>query len=714
MADALAACMTTWTFARAQIVRWALVLAIAPGCEADDRAPPVEPAADASAADDAAVPPADAAPPPVDGAPSPTDASPIDASPIDGSPIDASPIDASPIDGSPDDAATTPDAGSGAMDAGVAPSIIEPPDGTALRARRQTFAWTGAGSDYRVRVGTAPGAADLHESPPLGDATSLTVDDLPLTGVPIYVQLLSGPPDARVSTMNRYQAPMRRGLAVIVDFADRRLEDHRGGGMKSLADVATQLRAMEAHWDWLSRGREKAEWEVIRVKLEQDMTPWAFPYWWDFRDEVVRQTLKQVRLADHDVNSDGVLDAIWAIVSNGDTELRYVIGGASRHLGAAIFVDGQASLSVQVGATGNFNHEFAHTMELPDLYGPYGTLGDLTVMASSWPTPPNDFTAFERVHLGWVEPVVIGETTADVLVPKADDHMFALKIETPYPGEHFLIEYRTPPGSGFGSAGPAYEGLAVYHVSGAPNQHFDPPRLKLEPADGSIVPDTRPEATDFVYPENPAMRLPLVFRNYVTGYPVFQIDAVRRTAGGAMAIDLTVAPQRLVYNLVDNGSVEESTAGWTTGGLQADEASFIWASIVPSEGQRSLSIASSSDCDAEWKTRVDTVPGRRYVAHAWMLTRDVVGGVGATISLSGTSIHSRSAHGTRDDCCWLNPSIEFTATSTSVEVACRLGGVGALSRGQMWCDDVEVNLIRSAFYEDPPAPAPARSSRPGR
>ena len=93
------------------------------------------------------------------------------------------------------------DAGTDAgQDAGVVPTIVSPPDGSALRARRQVFVWTGGGEGYRLRIGTTPGAADVYESPPLGAATSVTVDGLPLTGVTLHAELSSGPDGARVSS----------------------------------------------------------------------------------------------------------------------------------------------------------------------------------------------------------------------------------------------------------------------------------------------------------------------------------------------------------------------------------------------------------------------------------------------------------------------------------------------------------------------------------
>ena len=173
--------------------------------------------------------------------------------------------------------------------------------------------------------------------------------------------------------------------------------------MKSIDDISVQLREMEAHWQWLSRGLERIQWHIIRVQLTQPAVPGAFPGGWvQFRETVASLVRQQVATPDYDVNGDGTIDAAWLIVGSGDAPIDFAIGGSSVNGGVNMFVDGQASLSVISRATGNFNHELGHLLGLVDMYGPYDTLHGLTLMSFSWPVPPHDFAAYERLKLGWL------------------------------------------------------------------------------------------------------------------------------------------------------------------------------------------------------------------------------------------------------------------------------------------------------------------------
>ncbi|NDY94392.1 hypothetical protein [Wenzhouxiangella limi] len=272
----------------------------------------------------------------------------------------------------------------------------------------------------------------------------------------------------------------RRGIAVIADFQNSSLEDWQGDGIQNVADLRAILVQMEAHWQWLSRNTEEFQWHIQRVRLPVDLGPAAFGSWWEFREAVSRQLEQQVNVADYDLNGGGFIDSVWIVVSNNGQEYEYMIGGASITSVANVFVDAQNSTSVIAGAFGNFNHELGHTLGLPDLYGPYGTISYLSMMADSWPVPPSDLTAYERVKLGWLSPRVISETTSNVQLSSADKHFDAVLVPTIRDKEYFLIENRRRPDSGFGSVAPPSNGLAVYQVFEISNQTLDPPLLKLQ------------------------------------------------------------------------------------------------------------------------------------------------------------------------------------------------------------------------------------------
>ena len=351
-------------------------------------------------------------------------------------------------------------------------AIVAPAPGAALLSTTATFQWAGEGDDFSLTIGSAVGASDIYASGSLGQTTQHTVPHLPLNGSTLYVRLHRRVGGATDVVDAQYTAPIRKGLLVITDFANRRLEDWTGEG-NTEEDVSVQLRAMEAHWAWLSRGLERIQWDIIRVTLTQPCVADAFSYWVAFRTTVAGLVRQQVAEADYDVNGDSTIDAAWLIVSSGGdvpatgcaTEIGpWAFGGASVQGGVNMFVDGQNSVSVVAGATGNFNHEFGHLLGLVDMYGDYDTVHGLTVMSYSWPVPPHDFTAYERIKLGWLKPTVVSTTTPGVWLPSAHDALAAVMVPTARPYEYFLIEYRRRPDDGYGSQNPPFNGLAVYHV----------------------------------------------------------------------------------------------------------------------------------------------------------------------------------------------------------------------------------------------------------
>ncbi|MCD6061946.1 MAG: carbohydrate-binding, CenC-like protein [Moraxellaceae bacterium] len=503
----------------------------------------------------------------------------------------------------------------------------------------------------------------------------------------------------------------RKGVAVIADFADARLEDWTGPGINSAAEFQTELDKMEEHWAWMSHGKETIEWDIIRITVPVNLQPDAFPDFFAYRDAVGALIRQQVNVADYDVNRDGVIDSAFIMASSQNEAFDYLAGGASRHSGVNMFVERQSSLAVVLQTTGNFNHELGHTFGLPDTYGPFGTLGYLTLMTDSWPVPPQDFSAFEKFQLGWLKPRQLEPGTHKVHLLPSTERLDAVRIPTSRPSEYFLIEYRRRPDSGFASVAPPYNGLAVYHVLEGSHQRIDPPLLKLEAADGQIAPDTFPELDDFLYPGNPVMQRPLVLRSYFGGLPIFAIDDVQWARDGGLNFTVKVLPRLpeklgnlLVKNRLRNPSFEQgrgnSPADWLTQALLPG-AQFVWERGTAHSGKRSVSIDSPAPNDARWEQTVSGLtPGKSYQFCGWLKGRNIPFGtrdeVGANISVVNQGERGGGFFGTFDwqQACLVHRS--FTPTNT---YACRLGfeTPGNLVSGKVWCDDMTLLPLKSAF-----------------
>ena len=613
-----------------------------------------------------------------------------------------------------EDARSGGDASAAALRRGCpAPLITSPPDGAVLKAKVATFRWSGSADE--LRVGTAPGSADIDAIALPTDAASQVVAKLPLDGAPFYVQLRARCGSAEAVDTNGYVAGIRRGLAVVVDFADARLEDWQEAptsdppGFHSMQEVRDVLDDMEDHWEWLSHGTERMVWDLRRVQLAESLVADAFPAYPEYRRAVLRAVAEQGGFdpTDYDAQADGLVEGIWIIASareylGGEPSFAYLLGSSAVVDGVTSFADSQGAFAVRYRRYGAFNHEFAHGAGLPDLYGLYSTVNGLSLMAVSvGDLPAADLGAFERVKLGWLVPTVVERSARRVALASANDELAAVEIPTGQSYEYFLIEYRKTPDSGFGSVGPRYDGLAVYHVFEPSIQIHDPPLLRLEAAGAPLAPGAFVQPEDLFSPENPNMQLPHAARSYLTGRVVFEITGVERTADG-MGVDLRIkgGKQRIrLPNLVQNPSFEEGSAtpdAWTAGGLPA---TFAWTTETAHTRKHSVSVSAQDPTDAEWRQPVSGLTvGRSHLLCAWLKVRDIerseLKTVGGTIGLSASydqaSVDDRSVD-------WTQTCLSFQATSETMSVACRLGGWSSTASGSLWCDDVSVVLPEQAF-----------------
>ncbi len=135
---------------------------------------------------------------------------------------------------------------------------------------------------------------------------------------------------------------------------------------------------------------------------------------------------------------------------------------------------------------GVFAHEYGHVLGLPDLYDTdYSSsgIGEWGLMAGgSWTarqgdpvgSSPSHMTAWCKMQLGWLDPVVINVDSPGVVIPPAETDAVAyraFRAGEAQGDEYFLMENRRPIGFDgglvrrqifFGLAQP--EGLVIYHV----------------------------------------------------------------------------------------------------------------------------------------------------------------------------------------------------------------------------------------------------------
>lgn len=335
-----------------------------------------------------------------------------------------------------------------------------------------------------------------------------------------------------------------RGLCVIADFADKKLENYGGvypsEAVKSEAEIRSILDGMESHWAWMSLNKHHYRWDMVRITLDQEFRPDAFSDWQEFRGAVVEKAKPMVKLSDYDANLDGVVDSVFIIAACDDEQYDWLMGGRSIVNDFDTFCDGQASESIRKRAIGNFSQVLAYGVingEQSAIFGDFDNIGYLSLMSDSWATPPFGFSSLERFKMGWLKPRVINKTKKGVLLRPAEENMEAVLVYSALPWEYFLIEYRVRPDSGYGSAPgyPDYDGLAIYHV----NLYWQietkrrTPLIRLEKPCISPGYGNSPAATDLWYPGNPYMRKPFEGRpDYNVPQVLFTVDNLRYTKDG--------------------------------------------------------------------------------------------------------------------------------------------------------------------------------------
>ncbi len=156
---------------------------------------------------------------------------------------------------------------------------------------------------------------------------------------------------------------------------------------------------------------------------------------------------------------------------------------------------------------GVFAHEYGHVLGLPDLYDTdYSSagIGEWGLMSGgSWTSrdgdpvgsSPSHMTAWSKIQLGWLDPVVISSDSPAVVIAPAETNPVAYRIFRAGDAggdEYFLVENRRPIGFDegllrrqitYGLARP--EGLVIYHVDDSQGSNSNDAHRKVDVVDAS-------------------------------------------------------------------------------------------------------------------------------------------------------------------------------------------------------------------------------------
>ena len=199
-------------------------------------------------------------------------------------------------------------------------------------------------------------------------------------------------------------------------------------------------------------------------------------------EEAINEAVKEVNLADYDVNNDGYVDNVHIIYAGYGEEA----GASSNAIWAhemtfnPITIQGMKidkyscapelrdNKGNGISRIGPHCHEIGHALGAMDYYdtdyetgGSYLGTGDWDIMASgSWNNDgisPADFNPYVKVYnFGWADAQILKSDTINVI---ESDNIF--RIDTGTDNDFFLLENRD--GSGFHATEPG-KGLLIFHI----------------------------------------------------------------------------------------------------------------------------------------------------------------------------------------------------------------------------------------------------------
>lgn len=197
----------------------------------------------------------------------------------------------------------------------------------------------------------------------------------------------------------------------------------------------------------------------------------------------------ELDLTQFDNDGDGILDGLAVIHQGAGQEYT---GSTNDIWSHSSIIYGMSFDGVQVrrytiepellGTSGDMStigvicHEFGHNLGAPDFYdtdyssngGDYPGTGLWDLMGSgAWNGTSGDRPAginmWQKIQLGWVEPVLLDVSQKVTAMPSAHNNAVAYRLNTTVPGEYFILENRQQQGS-FDQALPGH-GMLIYHAN---------------------------------------------------------------------------------------------------------------------------------------------------------------------------------------------------------------------------------------------------------
>ncbi|MDE6118911.1 MAG: M6 family metalloprotease domain-containing protein [Muribaculaceae bacterium] len=236
---------------------------------------------------------------------------------------------------------------------------------------------------------------------------------------------------------------------------------------------------------------------------------------WHMVEEACRALDSQIDFSEYDRDSDGIIDnvyvfyageggatsanpddCIWQHAANVEsiTGKQFLFDGCRlNHYACSneyrIITDDSGNETFLTEGIGTVCHEFSHVLGLPDLYDTSGmgvyTVGEWALMdigchLNNSRTPPN-FTALERMMLGWIDPVTI-EQKPQTLSLRDITSNEAYRIDTPNENEYLLLENRQQ--KGWDTYVPGH-GLLVWHIKYS-KAYWDANQVNTRPNDMGV------------------------------------------------------------------------------------------------------------------------------------------------------------------------------------------------------------------------------------